>query len=359
MSKFKIDINGKFYNQNLTGVQRFGHEIVTQIDNLLSTYDSNLEFRVLIPRSYKNLPNFKNIKIKKTGMLDGHIWEQFFLPLVKNNLLINLSGSGPLFKKKQFFTIHDAVIYDSPSAYKFFFIWYRFLFFVQSLSAAKIFTVSKFSMTRLKTHLPNLEKKIQLTYDGYEHIERIEACKEVLNNLGLIKNKFFLSIGSNNPNKNFKKLIQVIESIDDLEGYKFVVVGLSKDAAFASENLKSISKNIIFLKHVTDSQLKSMYLNARALIFPSIYEGFGLPLLEAMYNGCPIIASNSASIPEVCGDYADYFDPHSENEIKNAILNNINNPNSILIRKNTQYRKFSWTKSAKVMLEAIHNEKMS
>lgn len=360
MSKFRIDINGKFYTQNLTGVQRYGHEIVTHIDKLLSRHESNFEFRLLVPRSYKNLPDLKNIKIKKTGLFEGHLWEQFFLPLVKNNLLINLSGSGPLIKRNQFFTIHDAVIFDSPSAYKKSFIyWYRLLFFIQSITALKIFTVSEFSMRRLKTHLPNIEKKIELTYDGFEHVERIQSCKKILNDLGVIKNKFFLSIGSNNPNKNFKRLIQAIEEIDDLRGYKFIIIGLSKDAAFASQNLKSVSKDIIFLKNISDEQLKSMYINARALIFPSIYEGFGLPLLEAMYNKCPIIASNAASIPEICGDYPDYFDPYSVQEIKNAILKNLNDTDTKRTEKIADYKKFSWLKSAEAILTAITDKKLS
>lgn len=318
-----IFINGKFLCQATTGAQRFAMEIVLALDALLSS-DSDCEsdeFSLLIPSGVvENLPVFKHIRIVELVGFKSHLWEQITLPLfVRGSYLINLSGSAPLFKRKQLFTIFDSAIFDFPGAYtRSFLAWYRLLFRVQARFANSLVTLSKYSRGRLCTQLGVDEDRFGIIPCGVDHIYRVVPDESVLGKFDLYSGGYLLAVGSANPSKNFAALIEAFSALKDDQGIRLVVAGGSNSAVFADEE-NTVDLRIVRTGRVDDAQLIALYRHARAFVFPSLYEGFGIPPLEAMACGCPVIASNATSIPEVCGDAVGYFDPSSTSSMQDAI----------------------------------------
>lgn len=145
----------------------------------------------------------------------------------------------------------------------------------------------------------------------------------VMHRYKLEKGKYFLFVGAIEPKKNLGRLLQAYSKTD--LNYPLVIVG-KKGWLWKREigNLKDLfgqdyENHIKFLNYVSRLDLIHLYYGATALVFPSLYEGFGLPPLEAMYRGCPVITSNISSLPEICGDAAIYVDPYSVVEIQGAI----------------------------------------
>jgi glycosyltransferase involved in cell wall biosynthesis len=166
------------------------------------------------------------------------------------------------------------------------------------------------------------------------------------------KEKYILAVSTLEPRKNFKKIIDCyiqLKKNNKIEE-KLVIVG--KKGWYYKDILKipeELSKYIIFKGYVPEYQLIELYQKAKLFIYPSLYEGFGLPILEAMASGCPVITSNTSSLPEVAGDAAFLVNPTKKTEIKNAILNIIENKDladDFICRGLKRAKKFSWNQCA-------------
>jgi glycosyltransferase involved in cell wall biosynthesis len=318
-----IYINGKFFGQATTGAQRFATEMVLALDSLLAGGSEvrSCDFVLLVPVGVgERVPPLKKIRIVEVCGFKSHLWEQISLPVfVRGAFLINLSGSAPLLKWKQIFTIFDAAIFDFPQAYsKIFLMWYYFLFGAQVRFCYSLVTISRYSRDRLCLHLNVKPERFELIPCGADHICRIESDDSILEKYGLQRNSYLLAVGSANPSKNFSALIKAFSDLEDHESIRLVVVGGSNPAVFVEQNVID-NFHIVRTGRVDDSQLKALYTHARGFVFPSLYEGFGIPPLEAMTCGCPVIASNLNSIHEVCGDAIGYFDPTSIDSMKIAL----------------------------------------
>lgn len=318
-----IYINGKFIAQPTTGVQRFARELVLAMDLLLSESDNlkSYDVALVIPSEIKStIPSLKFIRVVELPGSVNHYWEQVSLPLfVGNSVLINLSGSAPLLKRKQICTFHDAAIFEFSQAYsKAFVTWYRLLFRVQSRLCLSLLTVSEFSRSCLCQYLSVENDRFGIVHNGIDHIFGIETDENFLKKHDLNPNSYLLTVGSANPSKNFAALIKAYSTLNNVPSIPLVLVGGSNSAVFAKQEI-SENVNIIWIGRVDDAQLKALYTHARAFVFPSLYEGFGIPPLEAMACGCPVIASNVTSIPEICGDAVGYFDPASILSIQSAL----------------------------------------
>ncbi|NMM20420.1 MAG: glycosyltransferase family 4 protein [Rhodoferax sp.] len=318
-----IFINGKFFGQPTTGAQRFATEIVLALDSVLSDIaeSESCNFVLLVPSGVLgNIPPLKQIRVVELAGFSSHLWEQVRLPLfVRDSFLINLSGSAPMFKRKQIFTIFDAAIFDFPQAYsKMFLAWYRLLFRVQTRFCYGLMTISEYSRDRLSMHLGVGKERFSLVPCGVDHIYRTASDESIFEKYGLHKNGYLLAVGSANPSKNFSALIRAFTGLRNAESIRLVVVGGSNPAVFAEQNVID-NLHIVRTGRVDDLQLKALYTHARGFVFPSLYEGFGIPPLEAMACGCPVVASNLNSILEVCGSAIGYFDPTSISSIQNAL----------------------------------------
>ena len=352
-----IFINGKFFSQPTTGAQRFATEIVLALDSILSDGAKSdvCNFVLLVPSGIDgNIPPLKQIRVVELAGFTSHLWEQVSLPLfVRNSLLINLSGSAPMFKRKQIFTIFDSAIFDFPQAYsKIFLMWYRLLFRVQARFGYGLITISDFSRDNLRRHLGIAKDRFFLVPCGVDHIYRTASDESILEKFGLHKNCYLLAVGSANPSKNFPALISAFTGLRNDESIRLVVVGGSNPAVFAEQNVID-NFDIVRTGRVDDLQLKALYTHARGFVFPSLYEGFGIPPLEAMACGCPVIASNLDSILEVCGDAIGYFDPTSISSIQNALERLIDDGNwreCLQVAGRDKVKQYTWEAAANQLL---------
>lgn len=316
----KIYINGRFITKKITGVQRYAWEVLIAFDNLLNQNNDLLEntYYVLVPRSFEINHRFKNLKIKKVGFLKGHFWEQFELPLYTIGWpLLNLCNIGPILKKKQAVVIHDAMIYMpnnhlSPQ----FKIIYKIMTNFLTKISDKIITVSNCSKMDILKYTKMNEKRLEVIYEGCNHIKRFKI--EENNKLSdLLRSPYILAVSSVNPNKNFKGIVQALEFMRNRD-INVVIAGGTNSKLFKNEYFEQ-KKNVYRLGYVSDSELATLYKYATCFVYPSFYEGFGIPPLEAMTMGCAVVVSNRGSLSEVCGDSVLYCNPEDPKDIAKKI----------------------------------------
>lgn len=348
----KYYINGRFLTQRITGVQRYAREMTLALDQLLQerTSDQN-EYTILAPKNVIDTLPCKRIQFKICGYLTGHLWEQIELPYyAKDGYLLNFCNCAPLIKKNQAVTIHDAAIAAFPSAYSWKFrLWYHIMYTVLGKRLNTIFTVSNFSRNELNKYFGIPKEKIHVTYNGVEHLKDIQPDDRILVK---IPKDYVLAVSSQNPTKNFKLVLEAAEQLPDVN---FVIAGGSNTKVFNGKEKKTLT-NVHYVGYVSDQELVSLYRHAKGFIYPSLYEGFGIPPLEAMYFGCPVIVSNSASLPEVCGDVALYCDSHDVNSLCDCIeeLSQEKVRNDLIAKGIERCRRFTFKKSAELMYKIFN-----
>ncbi|GFR34433.1 glycosyltransferase family 4 protein [Thermobrachium celere] len=231
-----------------------------------------------------------------------------------------------------------------------------------------IITVSNYSKKDIMRIFDVDENKIKVTYlaadDYFKPIDE-NICKDYLNKKYNINFDYLLYIGGFSPRKNVKSILlaysRLIKDIKDK--YKVVIVGSSKDEhsfLISLANSLNISENVIFTGYVPYEDLPYFYSGATLFLYPSLYEGFGLPPLEAMSCGTPVITSNVSSIPEIVGDAALLINPFDAEQLKNSIeelIHDENKRNSLAIHGYEHSLKFSWNKTAKETLNIYKEAK--
>lgn len=262
---------------------------------------------------------------------------------------------------KSIFTVHDLVAFLHAKFHnKKATIIERFYLKKALKKAHKVLTVSKNTKKDLIEKFPFSEDKITTIHpaasSNFKPLDKSQLYDFIIKT-GLPKN-FFLAVGTLLPRKNYPRLIEAFKLfLDKNFGYHLIIVG-QKTAHF--REIERIIKNhrlsghVHILGYLSETSLQNLYNLAEALIFPSLYEGFGIPLVEAMQCGCPVLASNAGSIPEVVGDSALLFDSKNVEEIFEAMKKITTD--TVLREKlrekgQTQAEKFSWQASAK----AFHN----
>lgn len=355
----KIFINGRFLTQRITGVQRYAHEVLKAIDTLLVQGEiKEISFEILTPKTEITSGSYQSIPIRKVGYLKGHFWEQIELPFyTKNNLLINLCNTAPIVKLKQLVVIHDAAVYANPSNFSFLFrTWYRILLKVLVTFSFQVITVSHNSKSEIIKYCGEAKRDIKVIYEGAEHVKRYMNKDLTINKQS--DKPYVLAVSSINPNKNFKSIIQAIRYLH-YNGFtaeiELVIAGATNNKIF-HQALEELPNWVKCIGYVTDAELISLYENANCFIFPSFYEGFGLPPLEAMACGCPVIVSNTSSLPEVCGDAVLYCNPYEYQDIAEKILLLIHNKELREIFKQKgmiRAQQFTWQQCAKEIIDVL------
>ena len=229
----KIYINGRFLTQKITGVQRYALEMVKEIDREIN-YNKNYEFIILVPPNIKQTISFNNIKIKIVGHLKGHLWEQIELPFYsRKGLLLNFCGCAPIIRKNQIVTLHDAAFCAIPESFSFKFrIWYRIMFYILGHRVKKILTVSNFSRKELNKYFSIDLNKIDITYNGIDHILKVKPNELIFNKFHIEKNSYVLAVSSLNPSKNFKLILKVAKQMPNIN---FVIAGGTNSNIFKSK----------------------------------------------------------------------------------------------------------------------------
>jgi glycosyltransferase involved in cell wall biosynthesis len=355
----EIFINGRFLTQKLTGVQRNAYELSRHLIPLLK------QAIVLVPNEKINKNyDINDWPIRKLGKFKGILWEQIELPLflLKQKgkpLLLNLTNTAPLQYSNQVVSIMDMTTFINPSWFtKKFSYYYQWLIPKIARKSKMIFTISNNSRNDIVrfTQLP--ADKIKVLYCGISDIFSPAASFDtgIVSSLGLKDQGYFMAVSSLDPRKNFKGLIDAfLETTIDLP---LLIVG-SKGRVFGDINLHQPalnSKRIVFTGYVNDEKLRVLYKSAFCFIYPSLYEGFGIPPLEAMASGCPTIVSNTSSLPEVCGQASLYIDPYNKQSIIDGIMKMFQNNsmrNDLIEKGFENIKRFSWEATASKALTEI------
>jgi glycosyltransferase involved in cell wall biosynthesis len=301
----RIAINGRFLTQRASGVQRFAMEAIKAIDALLERDYAALKGRIelVAPRQARDFP-LKNIPLRRAGFFSGYLWEQLEFPLhAAGRLLLNLCMLGPLITRHQIVVVHDATVRALPANFSARFrAAYSFLLPRLCQRAELTVTVSEFSRREIGKYYGADIAKMPVCHEGGDHITAVAADPTVLCRLDLVGRKFFLGVGVDSANKNIATVVAafVAAKLDDTV---LVLTGANDPKVFGQIDLIQ-SDGVRMVGFISDTELRTLYENALALVFPSFYEGFGLPPLEAMTCGCPVIISEQPALLEVCGDAA-------------------------------------------------------
>jgi len=341
-------INGRFLAQRTTGVQRFATEIV----RALAARADRPTLRLILPSDATNpfdLP-------ATTGRQRGQGFEQLELPrlLRPDETLVGLGNTGPLaLGARQAVVIHDAGAFDTPESYSTAFrLWYRALQRGLAWRGARLLTVSAFSRGRIAAALRVDPARIAVLLEGGEHILREPADTAVLGRHGLARHGFVLAVGTAAIHKNLGAL-GAVAALCDARGLVLGVAGATDAAVFQAAGLPA---GVRALGRVTDAELRALYEAALCLVFPSRYEGFGLPPLEAMVCGCAVVAAQAGAVPEVCGDAALWFDPAQPASAAAAIARLLDEPGlreALVAAGHQRAARYTWNAAADALLGAL------
>jgi glycosyltransferase involved in cell wall biosynthesis len=298
-------LNGRFLTQNLTGVQRYAWNVARHLNDILEALNASAP--ILAPARTAD-PHLPRMPLVEFGSFGGHAWEQFTLPARWRGTLLNLCNTAPAVKTEQVVCIHDANVFIRPESYSASFrAYYRFIQKIITRRSAKITSVSTDSASQIAKHLQLQISQITVLPNGHEHAlewnpnRAASAPSLVSSRLGGPERPFVLALGSRAPHKNLQLIMNIAPRLAEA-GIDVIIVGGS--AKIYSDDALTGGDNVLFTGRIDDDNLAFLLERALCLLFPSWTEGFGLPIVEAMARGCPVVSSDRASMPEVCGDAA-------------------------------------------------------
>ncbi len=351
-------VNGRFLTQTPTGVQRYAHNVLGAMDNLL---DSDNALPLFVPNDIVD-PGFRSIKpVILPSVLPGQAWEQLVLSYHCPDLLLNLCNTAPALKSQQIVCIHDANVFAAPESYS---PAFRMLYKTMQPAIVKrslrIASVSNASARQIARYLPIDAKDIVILPNGFEHAlswNHLAAQKApaIVADIQARSRRYVFVLGSNARHKNLALLAEACDALDAL-GIDLVIAGGNANIFSASQKLQQ--KNVVMTGRVSDDDLSYFLKHALCLVFPSFNEGFGLPIVEAMALGCPVISSGFSSMAEVCGNAALLASPFETRQWIDHI--SALNASAFLAddmraRGFRQVRNFSWKATAEGYRELIDN----
>src|SRR3984893_14709034 len=315
-------INGRYMTQRMTGVQRYAYEIVASLDKILSEdgdIAKRLGFRLILPGEVQVKPALSQIDVCQTKLGSGHAWDQFVLPWYAGSGVLSLGNFGPIAARNHIVCIHDANTFIEPESYsRRFGLAYRTLLPLIGKRASRIATVSQFSGDMLVKYGVCRREKIFIAPNCHEHALRWDASRAEIPFLDALRRPYVLLLGSIAKHKNVDVVLKQAQALD-AAGIDIVVVG-GGSGIFSTSRSNFQRSNIHYAGYVAEDDLAALYKGALCLAFPSNTEGFGIPSLEAMARGCPVISSNAASLVEVGGDAVIYVDPGYGDGWRDAII---------------------------------------
>ena len=366
IKKNKIIIDARLYGPFAKGLGRYTQEIV---DNIIKIDRDNDYLIFLGKNNYDEFvldKEFSNIKKKLVNIKLYSLKEQILLPFYiyreKADLVHFPHFNVPVFCSSKFIvTIHDLILTKfktlrattlSPFIYNIKNFFYKLVIKTALKKSEKIITVSNFTKKDIIEQFKVDEKKIKVIYEGVANLDKGSDSLFVakLNQNDILKDyhissPFLLYVGNAYPHKNLEFLINnFIEFNKKNIEFKLVMVG-KEDYFYKKLKNKYKDNNIIFTGYVSDEKLIILYQRASVYVFPSLYEGFGLPPLEALYNSCPVLSSGVSSMPEILEDCALYFDPLDNSDFLNKltlIIRDNNLRNKMILDGKKLVKKYNW-----------------
>jgi len=253
--------------------------------------------------------------------IKGHLWEQVCLPTqLRRRLLWSPGNTGPIGVSRQVLTVHDMASLDHPEWFeRKFALWYGALLPRLIRNVRAIITVSHFSKERIVRFTGVEPERVHVIFNGVDRRFRPadrETVKQVRSDFDLDR-PYILFVGSLEPRKNLRTLFEAWR-LGGFDGATLAVVGASGHL-FRKLELDSIPGGVRLLGCMKDDALPALYSGAAGFVYPSVYEGFGLPPIEAMACGCPVAVSDIPAHREVCGETAMYFEPFSPEDLSSKL----------------------------------------
>jgi glycosyltransferase involved in cell wall biosynthesis len=331
-----IVVNTRSLTAALTGVQRYGAELSVLFGEKMA--------KVSPSRPLQGIA--------------GHVWEQFQLPLLlKGRFLWSPANSGPVMLKRQVVTIHDIAVIDHPEWFNArFAAWYRWMTPRLVRRAFGVIAVSEFTKRRLVEVTGVDESRVSVVPNGVDERFNPRSPEEVAairHRLGIPSSRYVLSLATLEPRKNLAGQLEAWARCEShLPDSVWLVIsgGKGKEHVFGDLQLHNVPPRVHFTGYVRDEDLPALYSGAMALLYPSFYEGFGLPVLEAMASGTVPIVSNLTAPQEVAGDAGIGVNPHDHDSIASAIARVVRDGSwreELRHRAIRRSEAFSWARTAK------------
>lgn len=341
-----IVINGDFLMHRITGVQRYALEVTKHIDDILDEY-KGYHIELMIPSNCNISLQLHHIKIVKKGKYKKFFWLQYDLMRYcrkQKALCLCMATVVPFFYAKHSANvIHDAATLVHPEFYsRKYLLMSRILIWGVINRLNKVFTVSIFSKNEIVRYAHIDPRKITVAYNSYEHFYSVNYDFSILNDLGIEKNKYFYALSSLAPNKNFKWILSEAKQNPE---ETFVISGMKIDL-FSDANLDDAPDNVIFTGYICDEQVKALLSQCKTFLFPTLYEGFGIPPLEALSCGAKITVSDTPCMHEIYEGCANYIDPNNATYHEKELIGKNDNYKQIL-------QKYSWKKTAAIILNSL------
>lgn len=309
---------------------------------------------------------------KNASRIKRIAYEQFVLPYYcfkyKVDLLISNYVVPILSPSKTIGIIHDMQYKRMPDLFEKSKLYYWNLFIPLTIWKSELIgTVSHFSLSEIAHFYPKSKNKLFVTAEGVKQ-DICDVCDKHTKDK-IVKTDFILSVATFGEHKNLKRLIEAMPKIvQDHPSIILKLVGEARtpDAIAVKNNLlkileeHGIADNVIFLGFVSDQELADLYSECQLYVFPSLYEGFGLPLIEAQYCGAPVVCANAGSLPEIGGNSVIRFDPYSVDSIAQTISNTLNDEKlreALIMDGYENIKKYTWIQAAEDLLKNMYKLK--
>jgi hypothetical protein len=345
----KIVINGLFLTQQLSGLQRNAIELVKELDKIIEK-DS---IELAVPSGTEVSLQLRNIKIIHFGRFKGRLWEQvsFLLYIIRNHrIALNFCNTAPLFKPgivliaDVIFKHKRNIIQDKTKLVNYLSREFQNRMYINK--AVKVLTISEFSKQEISRFYKKSVSKLKLVPCAWQHYQSIEPDDSIFNKLESLRDNIYcFAISNVAKHKNFKWVMETAKLNPSLT---FVIAGAINSRYFSETiDVKSL-KNVIYTGYLSDGWAKSLMMNCEALLYPSFYEGFGIPPMEALSQNRKIVISDIPVHKEIYEDAAYYIDP---NKPQKDILELLGEDKTTAGKKVLD--KYSWAKSAKILHDLI------
>lgn len=383
----RIGIDARFITrQPRRGIGNYSLNLV----NALVSLDGSVEFVLYIADadSESLLPQLPNVRVRQLWPSNYPIWENVALPIAvkqdKIDIVHCLGNTAPIFlpsSVKMVLSIMDVMFLQSGDFVPKPTTWYQslgrlyraFSVILTAKKSSKIITISNFSRMDIMELISGISmKNVYVTYLSCDSIFLVNNDSSV--GVKVIDEKlntpYIFCLGAEDPRKNTLRFVQAYLNLLErgVITDNLVISGYSnweKSSSFEAVRAVGAEHKVKFLEFVAIDDLAVLYSNATVFSYPSLYEGFGIPILEAFSSGCPVMASNVTSIPEVGGDAALYFDPLNVSEMEATLLQLINNPGlrqKLVVLGYERAKQFTWSETASktmaVYLECIGESKI-
>ena len=341
-----IVINGTVLCDPITGIPRYVYEVVTRLDALLEGTGLDVRLAYRDDDRPLHLPPMKNIRVVPLRAVK-YFYNMAVLPryLKANGAFYLGLASDVTLQRDSVVVLHDIrpLVMDTDRG------MFRFKFWVHCLSvkafAKRVYTVSYDQRELISRRLGIPKERIGVTYNGWEHMQRCPADESIFDRLpGVKKGEYFYALGSMAKHKNYKWIREVARRNSDKT---FVVAGGKDLRAFGDDTEAQDTHNIFYPGYVQDGENKALMQHCKAFLHPAVFEGFGIPPLEALSQGAPILLSNASCLPELYGPTARYFAPDDyEVDLDALLARPAAAPDELL-------KKYSWDRTAAFWLDEI------